>query len=97
MKCIREGNTAGGETVKYPAGHTSGTNTSAQGKVPLLQRLSLTHTAPPLPRMYTAVAGGTRPEPASEAVRGRSMAMAPRPREVARVKGMQNHMRPPRM
>ena len=40
--------------------------------------------------------GGTRPAPASDAVMGRLSARAARPREVARVKGMENHMKPPR-
>jgi hypothetical protein len=47
----------------------------------------------------SSLAGGgswqRAPEPASEMVMGRSRARAARPMVVARVKGMQNHMRPP--
>mmetsp|Transcript_5608 Transcript_5608/g.18494 ORF Transcript_5608/g.18494 Transcript_5608/m.18494 type:complete len:235 (+) Transcript_5608:6190-6894(+) len=52
--------------------------------------------APPLPMKCTAAAGGTKPEPASEPVTGRSSATEDRPMAVAREKGMVNHTRPPR-
>lgn len=51
--------------------------------------------APNFPISATAVAGGTRPRPASSAVIGRSRARAPRPRDVAREKGTANQTSPP--
>lgn len=53
-------------------------------------------TAPNLPIRATAVAGGTSPRPASAAVRGRSRARAPRPKDVASENGTANHTNPPR-
>lgn len=50
---------------------------------------------PPLPIKATAVAGGTRPRPASVALSGRSRASAPRPSDVAKEKGTANQTRPP--
>ena len=50
--------------------------------------------APPWPRRWKATAGGTRPDADSVGVTGRSRAAQARPRDVASVKGMQNHSRP---
>ena len=44
----------------------------------------------------SGVWSGHSPEPLSSRVMGRSRARAARPMVVARVKGMQNHMTPPR-
>ncbi len=52
--------------------------------------------APPLPNMARAAAGGTTPRLPSSIVRGRSRATTDSPNEVARAKGILNHMRPPR-
>jgi hypothetical protein len=51
--------------------------------------------APNFPMRAIAVAGGTRPRPASSAVSGRSSANDPKPKEVAREKGTANHTKPP--
>lgn len=50
---------------------------------------------PPFPIKATAVAGGTRPRPASIALIGRSRASAPRPSDVAKENGTANQTRPP--
>ena len=47
-------------------------------------------TEPVSPRSSVATAGGTKPEPASEAVMGSCKAVEVKPREVAREKGMAN-------
>lgn len=52
-------------------------------------------TAPPFPIKAIAVAGGTRPRPASLAVKGRSRASAPRPSAVAKENGTANQTNPP--
>lgn len=54
-------------------------------------------TAPDLPTRTTAIAGGTRPAPASAGVSLTPSAVAARPSEVASEKGMQNQTRPPSM
>jgi len=52
-------------------------------------------TPPNFPMRAMAVAGGTRPRPASAVVRGRSSANDPKPNDVAREKGTANHTKPP--
>ena len=45
-------------------------------------------TLPPLPNRWVAMAGGTKPDPASSVVKGKSKARAPIPKAVASVNGI---------
>lgn len=55
-----------------------------------MSSMTVMRTPPPLPSRKKAVAGGTSPSLASVTVMGRSRASADSPRQVAKVKGMQN-------
>ena len=55
-----------------------------------MRSITVIKMPPPLPSKKNAAAGGTKPSLASVTVMGRSRAKADRPKQVAKVNGMQN-------
>ena len=55
-----------------------------------MRSMTVIKMPPPLPSKKNAAAGGTKPSLASVTVMGKSSAKADRPKQVAKVNGMQN-------
>lgn len=55
-----------------------------------MRSMTVIKMPPPLPSKKKAAAGGTKPSLASVTVMGKSSAKADKPKQVAKVKGMQN-------